>query len=463
VAVTAKDKSAPSAAALATTFAREFVNFRRRAERARLLKAQDLVQKRYQALSPQDKASPDGLILRERAQQLRVLASLENGDVDLVQPAKVPGAASYPKPNRDAILGLIAGLLLGIALALIWERLDRRLMSPDEVEELFERPVLGAIPKSRSLARDQQERVLPPDAAEAFRMLRANLRYFNVDREVRSVLITSGAPGDGKSTVSWNLALAAADAGERVLLIEADLRHPSLGANLNGYRGADRGLSVLLSGSESLPNVVVQVPTRQDGQAGSRTMDVLFAGPLPPNPTDLIESRAMENLVKDAESQYDLVVIDTPPTSVVSDAIPLTSKVSGVIIVNRLAKSTRDSATLLKRQLDNLRAPTLGVVINALGGEGRQYGYGYGYGDYGKEGPKPAEQDGEAPDAEQDGEAPDAPEPAISEEAPTPSEDVDDPPSPPERLSAEPAVAMEAPPTRKRRRRRWLGGDSSSY
>jgi hypothetical protein len=113
-------------------------------------------------------------------------------------------------------------------------------------------------------------------------------------------------------------------------------------------------------------------------------MDVVVSGPIPPNPTDLIESDRMHDIIKEAESEYDLVVIDTPPTSVVSDAIPLVKQVSGVIVVCRLGKTTRESATHLRNQLVNLEANTLGVVVNSIGRLGGYYGYGYGYG-YGEQ------------------------------------------------------------------------------
>lgn len=213
-------------------------------------------------------------------------------------------------------------------------------------------------------------------------MLRANLRYFNVDRPIRSVLVTSAAPGDGKSTVTWNLAAATAQAGGAVLLIEADLRHPSLASPANDLWPAP-GLSNVLSGqtdvSEAIQTTAVGEPSEPSSKG--RTMDVLVAGPLPPNPADLVESERMRSLLRDTVGRYDLVVIDTPPTSVVSDAIPLINEVDGVIVVARLGKSTRDSAVHLCHQLEQLNAHTLGIVMNGFRADGAGYGYGYGYGD----------------------------------------------------------------------------------
>src|SRR5207244_3232777 len=144
-----------------------------------------------------------------------------------------PTAASSPKPVRNTVIGLLFGIVLGVGLAVLLERIDRRLKDPKEIADSFDRPILGAVPESRAIATaDQNPQRLAPGEAEAFRMLRANLRYFNVDRQISSVLITSSSPGDGKSTVAMHLASAAAAAGARVLLMEADLRHPTLARRL---------------------------------------------------------------------------------------------------------------------------------------------------------------------------------------------------------------------------------------
>jgi receptor protein-tyrosine kinase len=195
------------------------------------------------------------------------------------------------------------------------------------------------------------------------------------------VLITSSSPGDGKSTVAMHLASAAAGAGSSVLLIEADLRHPTLAGRLK--LPGNRGLSQLLAGEFRDIDEVIQT-VRVDGRNtgdGGRSLDVLVSGPIPPNPTDLIESERMRDIIQLAKRDYDLVIVDTPPTSVVSDAIPLVKEVSGVIVVCRLGKTTRESAHHLRDQLQNLEANLLGVVVNSVGrqaGYGHLYGYGYG-------------------------------------------------------------------------------------
>jgi capsular exopolysaccharide synthesis family protein len=381
VSVKATDHSPGVAARLANTFGRQYIAFRRDADRSKFREAQALVAQQLQTLTPAQQQGSEGRALRARAEQLQTLAALQTGNAELVQPADVPDSPTSPRPMRNVLIGALLGLALGIATAFLLERLDRRLRNASEVEEIFERPVLGVIPTSRAIAAagPARESELPLRDEEAFRILRANLRYFNVDRPVHSVLVTSAEPGDGKSTVSWNLALAAANAGGRALFLEADLRRPRVAESNQQVRPAP-GLTSVLSGHAKLGEAVQTVAlggARAD--AGEmRTMDVIVAGPVPPNPVDLIESDRMREIVRQVEEQYDLVVIDSPPMSVVSDAIPLVKQANGVIVVARLGKSRRESVSHLHVQLQNLNAAVLGVVVNSRKAE-RLRGYGLTY------------------------------------------------------------------------------------
>ena len=195
-------------------------------------------------------------------------------------------------------------------------------------------------------------------------MLRARLRYFNVDRDIHSVLVTSAAPGEGKTTVAWNLAASSAGAGSRTILLEADFHQPSIAARI-GIRPRP-GLSELLSGQSSLAESVQQVTVenRQNGKTGMRQLDVIVAGSHPPNPVELLESDGMARLLEDLSGDYDLVVIDSPPLPILADAIPLAKMVNGVIIVGRVNKTTRDEAQALH---DAARKP--GRAAPRSGGE----------------------------------------------------------------------------------------------
>jgi succinoglycan biosynthesis transport protein ExoP len=306
---------------------------------------------------------------------------LQTGRVELVERASPDDTPVSPKPVRNVIFGLAIGLVLGIALALLLEQLDRRVKREDDLTEATGLPRLAVIPKRKSFDREHLGHgALSPAETEVFRMLRANLRYFNATQEIKSVLVTSADPGEGKTLVSLGLALAAVTSGERVLLLEADLRDPGLSKVLG--LEAKRGLSQLLSGegSGALEDAVTTVQAGDLADAiGEMTLDVIPAGAIPPNPTELVESQRMKDLIVEAEGRYDFVVIDTPPILVVSDAIPLIFTVSGVLVVSGLGVSTRSSAADLAEQLERLGAPTLGLVANFAEHTGRSYeGYGYG-------------------------------------------------------------------------------------
>jgi receptor protein-tyrosine kinase len=213
-----------------------------------------------------------------------------------------------------------------------------------------------------------------------FQLIRAHLRYFNVDRELRTLLVASPASGDGKTTVALHLAAAAAKMGSTVLLIEADLRHPTVAQQLDIHPGP--GIADVLIGSVSLwkatQSIDLDQPSGISGQVPA--LDVLVAGaPLPPNPSELIESDAMAAALRQASSTYELIVIDTPPLTAVSDAFPLLRKVDGVIIVGRIGGNPRDLAERLHHTLAGAGAPLLGVIANGFKVRRGSNGYGYDY------------------------------------------------------------------------------------
>ena len=245
---------------------------------------------------------------------------------------------------RNTVIGGLIGLALGILLAIALERRDRRVRDPHQIEDVFARPIIGTIPRSRSAGQGGPgNRALPPPEAEAFRTVRANLRHQLGPGTPRSVLVTSANPGEGKTTVVWNLARMEAAAGTRVLLVEADMRRPVLGAKL-GANGA-AGLSELLAGKEPLQSVVwsVEFEDRVNGGSARGTADVLFAGKPTANPSELLDSERMQAVLEVVADSYDLVLVDTPPTSVVSDAMPILDLVGGVVVVGRIGLTTHES------------------------------------------------------------------------------------------------------------------------
>lgn len=365
IGVTATDGDPRRAARIANTFAGEYIRFRRSADRSQVAGAVGLVQDDLAGLTPAQQQGPRGQQLAKQVQQLKVLTAVQTGNAELVQPATPPLVASKPTPKRDAIIGLLAGILLGLALAFLLERLDTRLKETEDVEDVFGLPVLTELPESRAVAGGRQSRIVSEGPeAEAFALLRASLRYFTVERDVRSVVVTSPAPQDGKTTVALNLAAAAARAGEDVLLIEADLRRPVLSRRLELPPTA--GLSGALARGGDLRDglIALELPAADGSEDSPTVLDVLAAGPIPPNPAQLLESAGMRSLLEEAERLWDLVVIDTPPTTAVPDTVPLMSWASGVLVVCRLGRTRRGAAAKVRHQLESMNARALGTVVN---------------------------------------------------------------------------------------------------
>jgi polysaccharide biosynthesis transport protein len=381
LAVAATADSPSQAATIANTYTRQAIAYYQQSGSAYYASALRAVNLQFQALSPAQQRGPQGTDLKSRAASLQVLAELQGSSLQLAQPATPPTGPSSPRTKVDIVVGGFLGLLLGLAIAFGLERFDRRVRDPSDLEEAYGLPLVGVVPESAAL-RNQggvglEKVALPAREAEVFALLRAHIRYFNVDRMLRVIVVVSAAPQDGKSTVARNLAVAAASAGDRVLLLEADLRRPSA-ARVLGVSPNPGLAGVLLEG---IPLEEAAQPAEVTVGHHTVSVDVLVAGGiLPPNPAQVTESHAMEALLDHARSTYDLVVVDTPPLSVLSDAFPLLRIADGVVIVSRLERNNRDVAERLRVTLQTSGAPMVGVVANGYRQRGATpYGYGYDY------------------------------------------------------------------------------------
>lgn len=290
--------------------------------------------------------------------------------VRTVTPAAVPEFASSPDTRLNVLAGVLAGLALGVLHALLREALDTRVRDVHRVQALTDAPVLGRL----ATAAGGDGGLVVADAprspqAELFRQLRTNLEFLRIEGEPLSVAVTSALPGEGKSTVAVNLALALAEVCDRVLLVDADLRRPALAGRLGLENSA--GLSTVLVGRAALDDVV-----QPWGDGG---LSVLTAGAVPPNPAQLLDSGRLGALLAEVESRYDVVVVDTAPVLPVTDALLVSRCTRGTLLVTDSRRLRRHQLVEALRQLGAARTRLLGVVVNRLVA-GRQV---YGYGSYG--------------------------------------------------------------------------------
>lgn len=282
--------------------------------------------------------------------------------VRVVEPATAPTAPSSPGLPVALALGLLAGLGLGICAALARHVLDNSVKSPEQLRLVVAAPNLGAIAYNANVPKRPLTVQEDPQSprAEAFRQLRTNLQFLDVDTPRKVVVVTSSLPGEGKTTTIANLAIAIASAGSRVLVIEADLRRPKLSELL----GLDRsvGLTSILAGRVGLNNAI------QHWSGG--LLDVLASGPLPPNPSELLGSRQMAGLLAELREYYDLILLDTPPLLPVTDAAAVAPAANGAILVCRFKETKCSHVQAAKGALDAVSAPLLGFVLTMVPARG---------------------------------------------------------------------------------------------
>jgi polysaccharide biosynthesis transport protein len=363
VTVAATSTSPALAAAIANTYTNLFVKEQRSSNHRFFKLALALVRRQLAALSPAQRAASGGLDLEDRAHTLELLAQLNSYNTwEIAQTALVPSSPSGPKTKRNAILGLLLGLLVGLGLALLLERLDPRIREPGELEDIYDAPLLGAVPRSATLGRRAGSKAaLSATEIEAFGLIRAHLRLLTRDRDMRTLVVASPASGDGKSTIARRLAEAYARSGSRTLLLEADLRRPTLAQQLDIKQGP--GLCEVLSGSAQLDESLQSVAVVE--AYGNHTLQILVGGDeAPTSPGELLEGQKMSAVLDYARSAFDLVVIDIPPLAAVPDAFALLTKVDGVILVGWVGRSRRDAAEGLRQVLEGSNAPLIGVVAN---------------------------------------------------------------------------------------------------
>ncbi len=411
ITVSAVDADPGRAAKVANTFAAEYITFRREQSVGDLTDASRELQAsadRYQAEIDAVNAKladatavdvptrtalelqRDGLVRQQQVYTARIDglaldASLKSGGASVLTPAYPSSGPISPRPLRSAILGMFLGLMLGLGLAFLREFLDDRIKTRDDIVALAGgTPVLGLIPffKRKKPGKNVEKvagmqrhptfvgGVLPPEAAEAYRSLRTSIQFVAIDKPIRVIQVTSSESGEGKTTTVTNLALALAQSGLSVMVVDGDLRHP----RVHEFFGIanDVGFSSVLSGSLGIAKASQFIDGVDD-------ITVLPSGPIPPNPAELLGSERARAIISAILDHYDMILIDGPPVLPVIDAVVLSQLVDATVVVARVGKSVRANLARTIEALTQANAPIAGFVLNAVP-RARRYGYGrYGY------------------------------------------------------------------------------------
>jgi polysaccharide biosynthesis transport protein len=330
--------------------------------------------------------------LEQNLSQVRSLRDIA-APVEVAERAETPSAPVSPQPVRNTVLGAVLGLILGLVAAFLRDSLDKRFHTAQEVHEVLDVPVLGRVPERAfahaGLARNGHPPMLESDF-EPFRMLRMNLAFLSKEKPIRSVLVTSAVPGEGKTTVSMALASAAALAGQRVLLVECDLRRPTFSRRMGIARAP--GLTDYLNG-HAAPAAVLQmvnlnVPASIDANgAGTArrapesagTLVCVAAGSPVAKAPELLQGPRFTDFVAKVTKAYDLVVFDGSPLLAVADPLEVAPHVDGVLVCARARSTTKDQLRAARATLDHLPERPAGAVITGLGRGDESYEYYYGY------------------------------------------------------------------------------------
>jgi receptor protein-tyrosine kinase len=402
VTFSAERASGREAADVANAFVREYIAYRG----LRLVREVDPAirasRRQLRGLPKGDAGAQQRTDLQVTIRQLQAARAVASSQARQTDLATAPGQPFSPRPKRDAAFGLVISLALAFALVSILDRFDRRIARPEEVASAYDAPLLSVIPHSDrpNVIRDGMAAV-PDTLREPFRALRTNLQLASLDKPVRCLTVTSAIPGEGKSTIVRNLALTYQEWGLNVVVVEADLRSPTL-SRLFGVDTTDVGLTSVLTGEVGLDDALADIEVDHAGveyldkvrarstaargvvdrgRAGAR-LALLASGETPPNPQAVLATDTMRQIIEQLAERFDMVLIDTPPLLAVGDAVPFLSQSDGVIIVARIGLTDRGAGA---RVMEAARlvpdAQILGVVANDLPPElGGSYGYGYGYG-----------------------------------------------------------------------------------
>jgi len=397
IAITAISRVPSEAALIANLYAADFVQYRQGVASRSLASAEAQLHSQISSIEQQlsalkgasTSAEASALlnqeaVLKEQLAQMQVSGAVDTGDVALVTPALAPSSPSSPKPAQDALLGLAAGLALGLGAAFLRESLDDRLTSKEAAEHAGGAPVLAMTPAVTSWRHQKRPLVVTvtdptSPAAESYRSLRTSLQFARQGQPLRSMVVTSPGVNEGKTATLANLGVVFAQAGERVVLVSGDLRRPRIG----DFFGLDEqaGLTSVLLGQLTLEETLLPVP-------GFGRLTLLPSGPVPPNPAELLNSAQAQEIFGRLRHHYDLVLIDSPPVLPVTDSAVLARHADATLLLAAAGQTRRADLHRAVEKLDQVNAKILGIVLNKVSRQTeRSYGYTYSYKPYRAEAP----------------------------------------------------------------------------
>ena len=346
--ITAVSPGAETAARAANAYATAFVASRKAIEQQQVRAAEEVVQTKLASYTTtQERASADYQTQFQRLQDLQILENTVTGDFRVLTPATVPSQPFSPRPKRDGAMGLLGGLILGVAIVLLLDQFDTRVRTVTEATAILGMPVLGTVRKMSARVLDEQPLFAVggshSPAAEGIRKLRASLEFANVDGDLGSLFITSSVQHEGKTLTVCNLAVSIAASGRRVLLVDGDLRRPQVHRYL-GLRNT-AGLSTALTGKGDWRQAAhsysdsARIPRVRtiDGSSissdGDSRLHVLTSGPVPPNPAEIIASKSFASLMAEVHAEFDMVIVDAPALLAVGDTAAIANCVDGLVFL----------------------------------------------------------------------------------------------------------------------------------
>lgn len=336
---------------------------------AEISKDTQIIQIKYMSTDAEEAFSIVKAITEEAIIKIKALNPSAN--VQVVREARIPVTPVSPNKIKNILIGFIISLVISVCIILILSYMDNTFKTRDQLEKSIDIPILALIPRSNERKKGKVELQENPTSivSEAYRSLRTNIQYSSFDKKIKTIVLTSAEPSEGKSTTAANLALAMAQDEKKVIILDCDLRKPSL-HKVFGISN-DNGLSDVL---------LEKIDLRSAIQKQESGVHALTVGTFTPNPAEVIGSQVMESLIYQLKAIYDYIIIDTPPVLPVTDSQILASKVDGAILVVRAEVTKKDNLINAKKSLEKVNANIIGAVMNDVTDERERYSY-YAYGE----------------------------------------------------------------------------------